>query len=707
MLSPDLIARLSPGAEIYAAAFARGLEPDPDLSVAQWTADRRVVSSESSSRPGKWLHENAPHLVEPMEELSPSSPVVDVTVVASSQVGKTELGVNFLGYVADVSPGPMGIYFPTTQSAQLNVKSKIQPAIDASPALRAKIREEKSRSADGSTTLVKRFPGGYAMLFGVNSSVALQSWSLKFVWKDEVTEYPFEVGDRGDPIGQINKRTETFDEHGAKRLATSTTGVKGSCRITAEYLKSDMRRRYLPCPHCGHFQVLKFDALRYEPQAPHHAHFICRANGCIIEHHEKRDMALQGHWIKCYPGDDAPPDHFDPRELAGYLSRPRGGREAGFHFWQAISLFSSWDKIAAEYVAAKDDAKKLRVFFQQVLAEPYELKVDVPDAEALLQRREQWPSAVVPVASGALFLTGFCDVQKNRLEWAVWAWSAGLTGWRIDKGVIEGRPEEDPRVWQQLARVVDRDWRTDGGKKIRIDAFGVDAGYLSGFVYRFVRRYQGTGRVFALDGRAGWGLPPIGTPSTRDVDYQGRKIGEVQLWPTGTFDLKAEHYGALGKTLRGPDAAGQWRPGALRFNTTADQTEFEQLTSEYLKEVTRPDGITIRTWAVMPGRRNEQLDIAVGARALAHHLSDNLTLDDWRRLTESRQGQAAQTQRELFDVLFEPAADDAPADDMTPPPEQGASQAAAEPLWAVSAPETVQPAPDGGFWDHRVDDYWG
>ena len=87
----------------------------------------------------------------------------------------------------------------------------------------------------------------------------------------------------------------------------------------------------------------------------------------------------------------------------------------------------------------------------------------------------------------------------------------------------------------------------------QIDAFGIDSGFLSQKVYDYVRVRGYTSRIFALDGRSGWKLPAIGTPVKRDVDYDGVKVGEVLLWPVGTWDMKSELYAALAKTIAGPD----------------------------------------------------------------------------------------------------------------------------------------------------------
>ena len=375
----------------------------------------------------------------------------------------------------------------------------------------------------------------------------------------------------------------------------------------------------------------------------------------LIAQHHKKWMVRNGQWIAQNPGP---------------------GRQPSFHIWQAYSLFVSWDDTVAEFVASRDDPKKLKVFTQQALGEAWEEKGDAPPVDLLVGRREAFPFGRIP--KGALFLTGACDVQADRLEWDVYAWGRNLESWLIDSGVIEGDPN-DAETWDKLDPIISRKYEDFCGKPQQIDAFGVDSGFLSQKVYAFCRRWSWSGRVFALDGRTGWKLPPLGTPSKRDIDYDGRKIGAVQLWPVGTWDLKSEMYSALAKTIEGPDpATGIFKPGTAHFGERVDKDYFDQLTAEHLVDVETRGGLIQKIWRKMHGRRNERHDTGIYARALAHHLSDSLTPADWdaldlARCTPAKDAQAdmaaiwaAQPEAVAKDVAAVPAP--APAPDPAPEP---------------------------------------
>ena len=88
-------------------AWREGLTPDPMLTLSEWADQHRVLSSKSSSEPGRWRTSRTPYLKEIMDCLSPTSPVERIVFMAGGQLGKTEGGNNWIGYVIHHAPGPM------------------------------------------------------------------------------------------------------------------------------------------------------------------------------------------------------------------------------------------------------------------------------------------------------------------------------------------------------------------------------------------------------------------------------------------------------------------------------------------------------------------------------------------------------------------------------------------------------------------------
>jgi phage terminase large subunit GpA-like protein len=110
------------GAGAMERAWRDGLKPDPLLTVSEWADRYRVLSQRASSEPGRWRTERTPYLREIMDCLSPSSPVQRVALMKGAQIGGTECGNCWIGYVIHQAPGPMMAVAPTVELAKRNSK---------------------------------------------------------------------------------------------------------------------------------------------------------------------------------------------------------------------------------------------------------------------------------------------------------------------------------------------------------------------------------------------------------------------------------------------------------------------------------------------------------------------------------------------------------------------------------------------------------
>ena len=617
---PDLLTDLVPARALVAAAWRRGLAPDPVRTVDQWAdAERRVAPESGSPFPGRWITARAPYTREIMQRASLSDPCRRVSVKKSAQTGVSECGLNLAGQVMAEMPCPVLLMLPSLAEAADYNRLKMQPMIDATPSVKSRVRDIVSRDEGGSTTAFKRFPGGYLQMVGANSSKQLQMRSARVLINEEISEYPFDVDGRGDPMKLAEERLTAFAGR-EKIFDISTPGLDGKCRITALYDASSRGRFCVPCPHCDKRQALEFANLRYSEADPSDAAYACAHCGVLIAAHHKLAMIAAGEWV-----------HERPELLEIH---------AGYHINGLYSPFLSWADIARKYLAARE-AGDLKVFTQQQLGLPFKEQGEAPDHKRLhLARDTGRPMRRLPTE--ALWITGAADVQGDRIEWDVYAWGPGMSCWLIDSGIIAGRPEDDT-TWRELSKVTERRYEDARGRTWPIDAFGCDTGYMSQSVYRWVASAARHEAIFALDGRGDVSAPALGTAKKIDVDWDGRKIGAVLLWPVGTHSLKLAHYAAIRRTINGPEA-GIWPRGALRLPENVDEEYCRQLTSEFL--YTSP---TTRKseWRVITGTRNERLDTAVYARALAHHLSDSLTPSDWQKLAAARSADPEAAQADL------------------------------------------------------------
>src|SRR5436309_3884301 len=191
-------------AEVYGTAFFQGLRPESKLTVSEWADQHRLLSQRASAEAGRWRTARTPYLREIMDALSSSSPWERVVFMKGAQIGGTECGNNFLGYVIHHAPGPIMSIQPTVEMAKRNSKQRIDPLIEESPVLRNLVQSPRSRDS-GNTTLSKEFPGGILAMTGANSAVGLRSMAARYPFLDEVDGYPLDG--EGDLIVLAMART--------------------------------------------------------------------------------------------------------------------------------------------------------------------------------------------------------------------------------------------------------------------------------------------------------------------------------------------------------------------------------------------------------------------------------------------------------------------------------------------------------------------
>ena len=134
------------GFEEIRATLQRGLKPNPLISLSQWADRYRVLSPQSASTPGRWHTSRTPYLKEIMDCLSATSRVERVVFMKGAQLGGTEVGNNWIGYMAHQMPGPMLAVSPSVEMAKRNSRQRIDPLIEHVPELKELIRPPRSRA---------------------------------------------------------------------------------------------------------------------------------------------------------------------------------------------------------------------------------------------------------------------------------------------------------------------------------------------------------------------------------------------------------------------------------------------------------------------------------------------------------------------------------------------------------------------------------
>lgn len=553
--------------------LAAACRPRPLTTVSSWADRYRVLTSKGSSEQGQWSTDRTPYLSAILDDLSTSSPVQRIVLQFAAQLGKTEVGLNWIGYVMQHAPAPMLVVLPTLEVRKRWVRQRLDPMLNETPVIRSIFDNRRARDAANAED-IKDFPGGMLVIGGANSPASLASMPIRYVLCDEVDRFPWEVGDEGDPLGLIDERTKTFPRR--KVLLVSTPTVKGVSRIEGEYERSDMREYHVPCPACGHYQVLEWKRADGNYGLVHiestgAVRYCCESCGELFDEHHKTQMLAAGRWIARHP----------ERQVRGYHLNG---------LYSPIGLGFTWRELWQKWQDSHGDTANLKRFINTTLGQTWEEQGDSIEDIALIGRLEDYPGTL-PTD----LITAGVDVQKDRLEVSCVGWRrADEEAWLLDHLIIPGDTAM-PDVWQQLA---------DELAEVGVHVAAIDSGYNTSLVYDFTAKRRW---AVPIKGMPGMGRPLVEDEKKRRQRLRNKRKRGVQVEPLGVDQGKALIYARLKLAAPGP--------GYIHFprDPAFDDEYFAQLAAERL--VTKVRGTRpFQEW-VQIRPRNEALDCLVYATA--------------------------------------------------------------------------------------------
>lgn len=569
--------------DLIVESICEGWNPEPDLTVSQWSDEYRFLSAKGSSEPGKFRVSRTPFLKDIMDDLSAKSPVERVVFMKGAQIGGTEAGSNWLGYIIHLSPGPVLCVQPTVDIAKRFSRQRIAPLIEECKPLKNRIKSAKSRDS-GNSIMSKEFLGGILILAGANSAAGLRSMPIRYLFLDEVDAYPSDVDGEGDPVSLAERRTTTFSRR--KIFLVSTPTIKGHSRIEHEYENSDMRRYYIPCPHCKQMDWLRFEDIRWPEGMPDAVYWQCPSCKEAVPEKHKNWMFSKGQWIATKKSD---------------------GRTRGYHLSSLYSPlgWKSWSSIAHEFLQARKNPAMLKTWRNTVLGETWEEEYSTQvDSEHLSNRAEAYQPGTAPL--GVMACTAGVDVQDNRLVVSIWGWGRDEECWLIWHQEVLGDPAKFA-LWDQIAHILDMEIPNPDGKILKVWAAAVDTGgHYTHEAYVFCRNRRQQ-RTIAIKGSSSRNKPIINRPSKLDINYKGQTIKRgIDLWSIGTDTAKT----TLMARLKQDEMC--------HFPFGMPKEYYDQLTAE--KQISRVVKGYAKTEWIKTSARNEALDCFVYAYACLHYL---------------------------------------------------------------------------------------
>ena len=537
--------------------------PPPLITVSEWAERFRYLSPEASAEPGRWRNERAPHLVKPMDALSPHDPCQEVVCKFSSQTGKTEIMLNFIGYIMDVDPGPTLAIQPNTKPmGEAFSKDRIAPMLRDTPVLAEKFGTQrgKSRNSGESTIMHKAFTGGHLTIGGANSPAGLASRPIRFVLFDEIDR--FETTKEGDAISLAVKRAKTFHNRKILKVSSPTYDDVG---VDLAYSQCDQQFELrLKCPSCEESQFPALKHFEWPENEIDKAVYICEHCG------EAHGMKEEGK-IKSLS--------------AWFQTKNDGDMSKGFWANQWASPFATWRETIDEFVKAKKTPSKLQTVINTAFAETWKEHAEQADPDSLITFAESYDRDSLP--DDILMQTVGADVQKDRVEVQRVGWAYGGIPFIIAHDVFYGNPMES-EVWAEVDQFLKKSL---GGQGVA-QAF-IDSRYLTQYVYKFTKPRHGR-RVFPINGESG----------LKEIVSKPKQTGaqRAMLVKVGIDGIKR----TLLTMLKSPG-------DMIHFSSELDEEFYKQLTAEkmVIKKVKGFDRIEF----VKTRDRNEALDCFVYAYA--------------------------------------------------------------------------------------------
>ena len=167
------------------------------------------------------------------------------------------------------------------------------------------------------------------------------------------------------------------------------------------------------------------------------AWYVCEHCKACFHHPDMVEASKDGRWICEETGiwtrDSM--DWFDADD------QPiRTPRSIAFYCWAVYSTWSTWLKIANDWLKVKGDLKKLVAFVNTTLGEPWDDdQGEKLDWEQLYGRREVYPE----VPQRAVTLVGGIDTQDDRFEGRVWAFGPAEEAWLVHRFILTGDPASE------------------------------------------------------------------------------------------------------------------------------------------------------------------------------------------------------------------------------------------------------------------------
>lgn len=542
---------------------AEQFNPPKQIATAEWISGEFYLPPESGVLSGLYDFYYTPYFLGVAAALD--DPKVDeVDLRKAAQIGWTYFLVGFIFKRISGQPMPIMVLFAKEGDGKSFHDEKLVPAVKANPSVN-RVMDVSTAKKSGNRWNHKSYPGGFLKLVASNSPGNVKSTSsVGLAVVEEPDDTSDDVKGQGDAIGLLEERVKRYP--GSKFVVGGTPSLKGLSKTDQRLEQTDQRVLPIVCHECGEAHVLDFQYITWldadDDTPPHETYgralpdtamYRCPHCACVWDDYQRKENIRNTVFTAVDRGDP----------LCGWVATAPFYGKAGFI--ELSELYACLpgttlaglvrEQLAAEKLAETGDLKQIIKFVNQKQGRSYEYKSDLPDADKLKERGEDYRELHVPAGGLVLMLT--VDVQHDRLAVILRAWGRGEESWLVlwtELAAQTGTSSKDDPVWLELDRLVFGTYSHAKGYRLRISAVSIDSsdGQTNDAVYHYVRtRKKKLAKLLAIKGSQTIDAEILTPPRKIDLNTKATKASKygLQVYIVGTNkakDLLAERIKLLG-----------------------------------------------------------------------------------------------------------------------------------------------------------------
>ena len=391
--------------------------PTVKLALELWAEANIIIGSkESVDNPGPYKKHHAIYAARILDEFMNDPQWRTLIVQKSSQSGFTlHVLILICRIISERATSILYVIDSIVNARDLS-KTRLKPLLKSCRATAI----DAEASEDEMNTLTYELPNALLRLAGSGSAGQVASKPIDIAFGDELDKWPTPKGE--SHIWYLLIQRIKRSEYG-KAIGFSTPTVESA--ITHQAFQSGSRHRYfVPCPQCGHFQVINHDSLRFSHckdasgktydlnRVLRETYMQCENQECKarIEEDSKLEMMLAG---------QVRPTNFREIEVDGKRQTIPGWTpgEMSFHISDFYSMHpsSTWGVLAFEFLQAQGNPKKLHDWTNGRAGEPIKQTVSNVTHRHIMRLRGDYKKGTLPVMP--CVATMQVDNQGDHQKW--------------------------------------------------------------------------------------------------------------------------------------------------------------------------------------------------------------------------------------------------------------------------------------------------